>query len=648
MSKKINKPAAQKKQVQNPIKKQATKVFQYEKGFFKKYWNQISIIFALGVGLYIYSVTFDYVLDDQIVITKNQFTKKGLAGISDIMKTESMQGYFGEQKNLVVGARYRPLSIVSFAIEYQLWGLNSFMSHLINILLYAFTGLLLYRVLLMLFPANEKTNPFFNIPFITALLYIAHPIHSEVVANVKGRDEIMTLLGALGSMYFTFKYLANRNALALWLSGVCFFLGLLSKENAITFVAVIPLTVYVFSNASGPLNFKTTIPLIIATLLYLIIRYNVIGYFLSNGEKITDLMNNPFAQMNLGEKLATIFYTLLIYLKLQIFPHPLTHDYYPYAIPKMNWTSIWSILSLLIHVGLGVFALRNIKKKTILSYAILFYLLTISIVSNIVFPVGTFMNERFVYISSIGFLLVISWLVVNVLPTYQGGKFKAIGYSLFAILLLGFSVKTIARVPAWKNKLSLNTAAIEYSYNSARANCFMATALFEEFQNYKDNPAKQKELLVPINKYINRSLEIYPDYYSALQMYSGILGANYMFDRNMDNALEGFYKVITRRPNMSYVDEFLDYLDKIPDSDKTKLKNFYFKVGYDYFYKEKKQLNNAGKYIQRMLRLDPADPMGNYAMYLISNESGDTAGAERYRQNAISLNPNIATFFNGK
>lgn len=637
MSKRINKPI--------PAKKSVTKVFQYEKGFFKKYWNQISIIFALGVGLYIYSVTFDYVLDDQIVITKNQFTKKGLAGIKEIMGTESMQGYFGEQKNLVVGARYRPLSIVSFAIEYQMWGLNSFMSHLINILLYAFTGLLLYRVLLMLFPAKEDTNPFFNIPFITALLYIAHPIHSEVVANVKGRDEIMTLMGALGSMYFTFKYLADKKAISLWMSGICFFLGLLSKENAITFVAVIPLTVYVFSNASSSLNFRTTVPLIIATVIYLMLRYSVIGYFLSNGEKITDLMNNPFAQMNFGEKLATIFYTLLIYLKLQIFPHPLTHDYYPYAIPKMNWGNIWPILSLLIHVSLGVFAIKNIKKKTVVAYSILFYLLTISIVSNIVFPVGTFMNERFVYISSIGFLIAIAWLVVNFLPKFQEGRYKVIGYCLFGLMLLGFSAKTIARVPAWKNKLSLNTAAIEYSYNSARANCFMATALFEEFQAQKDNPAKQKELLVPINKYIKRSLEIYPDYFSALQMYSGVVGANYMFDKNFDKALEGFYTIITRRPNMSYVDEFLNYFEKIPDTDKTKLRNFYFKLGYDVFYKDKKQYNNAAKYIDRALKLNNADAMSNYAMYLTLNSSGDTNKAEQYKQLALSLDPNIASYF---
>lgn len=636
------KKAAPSTQIKKPSS--GSRLFTYERGFFKKYWQQIAVLFALGVGLYIYSVTFDYVLDDQIVITKNEFTKKGIAGISDILKTESMQGYFGEQKNLVVGSRYRPLSIVSFALEYQLWGLNSFMSHLINILLYALTAILLYRILLMLFPKKEDQHAFLNIPFIASLLFVTHPIHSEVVANVKGRDEIMTLIGALGSVYFTLKYLSDQKSTYLWLSAVSFFLGLMSKENAITFLAVIPLTVYVFTKASAGMNWRVTAPLLISTAIYLMIRYSVIGYFLGNGEKITDLMNNPFSQMNAGEKLATIFYTLLLYIKLLIFPHPLTHDYYPYAIPKMNWTSIWSILSLLIHLGLGYIAVKNIRQRSILAYCILFYLFTISIVSNIVFPVGTFMNERFVYISSIGFCIAAAWFLVNWLPGYQDGKLKSVALALITIFVVGFSAKTIARVPAWKNKLSLNLAAIKYSANSARANCFMATALFEEYQVEKD-PAKKKAMLVDINKYIDRSLEIYPDYYSALQMYAGVVGANYVADNNLDKALEGFYKILSKRTTITYVDQFLDYLEQTPGTDKMKLKDFYFKLGYEVFYKQKKFYNNAAKYLDKALKFNDLDPKANYAMSLVMSEIGDYAKSDQFKRVAMDEDANVYNYF---
>jgi len=148
------------------------------------------LLLALGIALYVYSVNFEYVLDDQIVLTNNNYTKKGVAGIQEILTTESMSGRFGGQQDLIVGARYRPLSIVTFALEYEFFGLNPFVSHLINVLLYGLLGLVLYRVLCELFPDRAKW--YWSIPFIASLLFVVHPIHTEVVANVKGRDEIMT------------------------------------------------------------------------------------------------------------------------------------------------------------------------------------------------------------------------------------------------------------------------------------------------------------------------------------------------------------------------------------------------------------------------------------------------------------------------
>ncbi|MBK6822311.1 MAG: hypothetical protein IPG87_04715 [Saprospiraceae bacterium] len=71
---------------------------------------------------------------------------KDFSGIWDILSTESFTGYFGEQKNLVAGARYRPLSIVSFAVEQGIVGKKPWLSHLINILLYGICGWLIYRM----------------------------------------------------------------------------------------------------------------------------------------------------------------------------------------------------------------------------------------------------------------------------------------------------------------------------------------------------------------------------------------------------------------------------------------------------------------------------------------------------------------------
>ena len=98
------------------------------------------------------------------------------------------------------------------------------------------------------------------------------------------------------------------------------FLALLAKENALTFLAIIPLTLYFFKNASIKQLGSVLVPLLVASIAYLVIRYQVIGYFLSpNGKEITDIMNNPFYGLGGAEKMATVFYTLGLYLKLLFF-----------------------------------------------------------------------------------------------------------------------------------------------------------------------------------------------------------------------------------------------------------------------------------------------------------------------------------------
>ena len=206
--------------------------------FFKENALVLAILCVLTFGLYISSVSFDYALDDTMVITGNKFTQRGFDGIGDIFRYESFRGYFGEQKNLLEGDRYRPLSIATFAAEVGLLGKgNTAASHFINILLYALTAILMYRVLLFMFPPRkEDENPskfasFFNVPFIATALFIVHPLHVEVVANIKGRDEILALLGELGTLYFTFRYLNDKSTKYLIALFAAFFVGIFSKES---------------------------------------------------------------------------------------------------------------------------------------------------------------------------------------------------------------------------------------------------------------------------------------------------------------------------------------------------------------------------------------------------------------------------------
>lgn len=640
MSKGSKKPA--KKPSIHPEDAPYAKPQQPQESFWKVNLLSALIIFFLPFALYISSLGFEYVLDDKMVITDNQFTKKGFQGIKEIFTTESFQGYFGEQKNLLEGGRYRPLSIATFAVEYQFFGLNSKVGHLINILFYALTGLLLFRVISMMIPAL-KSNPWWlALPFVAALLFVLHPIHTEVVANVKGRDEILSFLGALGALYFSILYLKNEKSYLLLFSAVSFMLGLLAKESALTWIAVIPLTGYFFTKGKFIQLAKVTAPLVLMGGLYLAIRTNIIGFLLSSGNEVTDIMNNPFYGMSFAEKYATVFYTLGIYIKLLIVPHPLTHDYYPFQIPTQNWGDFWPWLSLLLHAGLLGVALKGLKSKQIVSYAILFYFITLSIVSNIPFSVGATMNERFVYMPSLAVCLILAWLISRKLPELfneKKGEINILSVGLLLILISGYGLKTILRTEDWRNAVTLNAAAVKYSPNSARANCFMGVALFEEQYRNETDAEKSKQLLDEITYYIERSLEIFPGYGSALTMYAGVVAEHYKRDRDLPKLLNKFEEILSKRTRLDYIDEYIEYL--LPNADADQLVRFLYKVGETINAQNRGDYQTALHYLKYAYQLSPKDPQLNLAIARCYQNLGDQAKAQEFFNVAYSLDPSL-------
>lgn len=532
----------------------------YLEGFWKKYALPALVLFAVTFFLYFQSIHYGYVLDDLIVIEENTFTKKGVAGIKEIMTTESMTGYFGEQKNLVQGNRYRPLSLVTFALEYEFHkALQPSTSHFINILLYSLTGILFCMVLVLLFPSGTS-SVWLGIPFLASLVFIVHPIHVEAVANIKGRDEIMAMLFSLASLYAGLRYTDRLSKLWLGLSSVFLFLGLLSKENAITFLAVIPATIYFFSKNGRQGAWYLVLTLLATTVVYLMIRFNYSGVP-KFSEVSKDVMNNPFLGMTGLEKFATIFYTLGKYVVLLFFPHPLTHDYYPYAIPKVGITNPYAIASILLYAGMIYYLVKNYAKKDVIAYSILYYLLTLSIVSNIVINLGTFMNDRFIFMASAGFCVALVYALTVRMEKMTFPYHKIVGSGLLAVAIILFSFKTYSRIPDWENALTLNKSAIKVSQNSARANSFMATALYNDYKakegaSIPDKLAILKEAL----PYAQKACEILPEYYNGNIMEAGIIGEIFRLEGNMPAFLKNIRPVILRRPDLPYLKEYSEYI----------------------------------------------------------------------------------------
>ncbi len=590
---------------------------------------QAMLIFALSVLLYANTLFHDFCQDDSIVITENMFTEKGVAGIGDILAYDTFYGFFKEagKASLVAGGRYRPFTLVMFAIEYQIFGKSPFVGHFINVILFALTCVLLYFLLLKLLKYRQKSdneqaagsNGFMEImghpelvAFVTAILFAAHPIHTEAVANIKGRDEIMTLLGSLGAVWFSLKAFEKPDIkMTIW-GCVLFFIGLLSKENAITFVAIIPLVYWFFVKTDAKTAIKQAIPFIVPTLAFIILRglafrnsvkgvvseeqFNSLNTFLGiSSEPNKELMNNPFLQFvnfkyipfSLAQKAATIIYTLGKYLQLLIVPHPLTHDYYPRHVGIMSFGD-WQVwLSIAVYGGLIALILRGVKNRSLMSFGMAFFLITLSIVSNIVFPVGTNMAERFMFMPSVGFCLVLAVLLSNLgrKSANLGVSRQGLGVALALVAL--FSLKTFTRNPAWQDNYTIFTTDIETSPNSAKLQTSVGGETIEHFKNSTNEVEKKAKITEAIG-HLQKALEIHPPFKNPYLL----MGNGYFYMKEYDKAIENYNKALTLDPDFKDVKNNLALV---------------YREGGKTIGQEQNNLPKSIEFLSKAIELDPKD-----------------------------------------
>lgn len=304
-------------------------------------WSRKTVRMAcilLALACYGPTIGFDFALDDTLVITQNQFTQKGLRGIPEILSHDTFTGFFGEDKNLVAGGRYRPLSLVFFALEKSVAG-EAWMHHLINVVLFVLTVLLVFEflrtALARLFPPDQVNW----IASLAALLFAVHPIHTEVVANIKSRDELLAFLLGLAALWISWKPGPGmlRNGASLLL----FTLALFSKENAVLWLPAGWLAYVLLDRQNWGAATKKISLFIFPVILFLSVRYLVLRQHLGTPPP-TEWLNNPFLKIAGGkyslcsasEKWGSILYTLGYDLKMLLFPYPLTHDYFPNHFPR--------------------------------------------------------------------------------------------------------------------------------------------------------------------------------------------------------------------------------------------------------------------------------------------------------------------------
>ncbi len=530
----------------------------------------------------------EYAFDDAAVIVQNEFVHQGFAGIPDILTKDAYYSYYNQlnSSDQLSGGRYRPLSLVTFAIEQQFFGAVSkgqtdsviaygisydrqaqyekrfitemHIRHVFNVLWY---GLLVITLLYFLRTIVFRDNPL--LALIATVVFTIHPIHTEVVANVKSRDEIMSLLFICLTFIFAFKYDESKKKGLLLAGLVSYFLAFLSKEYAITLVVLLPIAFYIFNNYTIRRSLVATLPYLAVVAIYAIIRWKVTGP--RNELSDTDIQINPYALASSTEKLATEISTALNYLKLLFIPHPLSSDYSYNQIPYKDFSNIQVWLSLAVHAGLLGAMVWFLKKRSIWCFAIAFYLVNLAMVCNIFFDIGATMGERLIFHSSVGFCIGMACLL------YEGiGKVRAatarkylLACAMLLIIVSG-AYATIARNRDWKNNDTLYFHDVNVSPNSFLMNMNVAALLVNRSDFEQDQQLRLEHLHRAVTMF-TKVLTIQNNYVLAY-MNRAVAYLKLEQPDSMKANLDTIYKLYPihpQLPEMYYHDGMLYYSKKL-------------------------------------------------------------------------------------
>ncbi len=533
-----------KKAISTNQQKSTKNLLQTQSGMNIRWWGAV-ITFATAFILYANTFNHEWVLDDYGVLADNWVIKSGADGISTILTTTYRYGVNHLTDNL-----YRPLSQIMFAIEWEISPENPGFHHIMNVLFYALSCGLLF---VFLFRLLKHVHPF--IPLAITLLYTVHPIHTEVVANIKSRDEIMSFFFVIITGLLLLDYFEKNTLTRLLAAGVAFGLSMFSKEGAITMVVLFPLMGWYFYRANWKKMGATFAALLIPSLIYIVIRQKIISEY-STSDAISVVDNFLVEAKDPATRFASAIMLLGKYLVLLFIPYQLVCDYSFNQIPLVGLGSPYFLLSLLAHGFLAFIAIREFKSRSLLSFGIIFYFVTMSLYSNLVLTIGTSFGERLLFQPSLGFCIaaVAGLDRIFKLKKSQVNSFiqwvmpqKTFTVLLTVILLL-MSVKTVARAAEWESQLKLFGADVRRSPNSAHMRLYWGLALRDEALRLKDeekNTVEYEKWMRKALKEFEKGLEIYPQYVDCMEQ-AGL--AHYRLG-NKEKAKEYYEKALALIPD---------------------------------------------------------------------------------------------------
>jgi tetratricopeptide (TPR) repeat protein len=445
------------------------------------------------------------------------------------------------------------------------------------------------------------------IPLAITILFAAHPIHTEVVANIKSRDEILSFLLVFTSVLFFIMNLQKKRLIFLVLSFIAAYLAMLSKETALTGLLMIPIIYYLYTQEK--LNLLKLIPVFAAIVIFFIQK----SILIKNVMIPVDIINYPYDQ---DFKLSTSFYLFVLGLKLLIVPINLRYN----LIPAVDFDNPMAFLGLLIMIGGGVFTINRILKKSIFAVPLSLYFLAVAPGFAFTFLRGGIFAERFLYSAALGFLMFIILLLSKLLKR-RSSRLKNIefyGICAFTVLLTSFySFKTVKRNLVWKDNYTLFSTDIKTGENSAQNQRHFAEQTLVKALAEKDSTRKLELAQVSL-KAFEKSYTMHPRFAESYMKTAVIYQLIY---NNPDTAMYFYRKTIECEPTKILRAEAFYNLGTVYQNNKSNL------VYASYCYNQ--SLNFKADYAPAVAARDALKKMGINTLLEPTSNSFDENSANR-------------------
>lgn len=519
-----------------------------------KYWAPFVLI-VVCAAVYINALPNEFVYDDRALFIEH----------ADIWKVQNLKLLLTSQDNLFGQSQtgyFRPLPNISFLIDYYLWGQNPAGFRLTNIVWHCLTTLAVFFLALILF----KT---IGVAFLGALLFAVHPVHTEVVTWINGRNNAMAGFFYIGTVAF---YIRNRLYVSKYryTSGslVFFVLSLACKEYAVSLPVLIVCFEWIFrKELSGRISSPWMKTALFASLPY----FSLLAIFWSIRKTVLfKVAPNPYLASSLTDRLLAVPKTVWLYLKLIFYPDKLT--LFHTVNPVKDVRALDFIVPLIGCIVLLILIYLTHKNNKPLAFCLMWVLVPLIPVLNI-HPLSDYrlsMAERYAYIPIGGACLLFAWAMLCLWRIGSGRSFLngavAIGISL--VVMESLALSTIKRNLVWRNEMTLWQDTVSKSPGAfiPRTNYAIALASQGSY-DLALHEINRAINLMPVEKalpyfmkglilsklgntdeafaLVQRSLRIAPNYKGALEL----MGALAYRRADYRNAIQIFRKLNRLEPN---------------------------------------------------------------------------------------------------